>query len=324
MPAFYDKASLVAVLPPLRRGRIRDPRLRKWLARGTLVEHARPPELLSWVLAAAGHPRPVGGEGALRYWGETGDRPTGWMAAADPVYLEPRLDHLCVHAPLAAELPVFDVEPLAEHLDRTLGEASPFEFTCPGQHIYLRSSAPIATAASPPDAAHGERPNAFLPDGPGAAEHRRLLSEIEMALFEHPVNLERQRRGLHPVNSLWIWGGGIAPEEVQDPAAPLFTDEALLRGAWASKSALAMPWPGSFETCFETSDAGLVAVAPETVDAQLLEQWLGELRAALSAGRISSLVLLSRDGLELRMRRSHAARFWRRDHALLGAAHDGA
>ena len=31
---------------------------------------------------------------------------------------------------------------------------------------------------SPPDAAHGERPNAFLPDGPGAAEHRRLLSEI--------------------------------------------------------------------------------------------------------------------------------------------------
>ena len=145
-----------------------------------------------------------------------------------------------------------------------------------------------------------------------------------MALFEHPVNLERQRRGLHPVNSLWIWGGGIAPEEVQDPAAPLFTDEALLRGAWASKSALAMPWPGSFETCFETSDAGLVAVAPETVDAQLLEQWLGELRAALSAGRISSLVLLSRDGLELRMRRSHAARFWRRDHVLLGAAHDGA
>lgn len=45
------------------------------------------------------------------------------------------------------------------------------------------------------------------PTGPGAAGLRRLMSEIEMWLHEHPVNLQRVARGARPVNALWLWGG---------------------------------------------------------------------------------------------------------------------
>ncbi|MDF1589576.1 MAG: hypothetical protein P1P93_10580 [Gammaproteobacteria bacterium] len=36
----------------------------------------------------------------------------------------------------------------------------------------------------------------------------RLWNEIQMSLFELPVNKKRQQQGLLPINSLWFWGKG--------------------------------------------------------------------------------------------------------------------
>jgi len=36
---------------------------------------------------------------------------------------------------------------------------------------------------------------------------RRLVNELQMLWFDHPVNRERENRGLRPVNSLWLYGG---------------------------------------------------------------------------------------------------------------------
>ena len=36
---------------------------------------------------------------------------------------------------------------------------------------------------------------------------RRLVNELQMLWFDHPVNQERESRGLRPVNSLWLYGG---------------------------------------------------------------------------------------------------------------------
>jgi hypothetical protein len=324
MPASYDKATAIAVLPPLRRGRVRDARLRAWLSRAELSDLGRPPALLDWIVAAIGHDAVGGGEGALRLWGDTDQRPMAWAAAADPVYLEPRLDHLCIHAPLDVELPASDLAPLAGHLQNTLGEDARFRFECLGRHIYLRSAAPIATASASPETVHGEKPNDFLPAGERADAHRLLVSEIEMALHEHPVNHERQRRGLQPINSLWIWGGGEAPELRPQECPTLFADDALIKGYWLSREGRALPWPGDIQGCLDADTDSFVAVAPETVVDDVLDHWLGQLRSALQRGRLASLTLLSRDGIVARVRRSQAVRFWRRDHELLGLAADGA
>jgi hypothetical protein len=39
---------------------------------------------------------------------------------------------------------------------------------------------------------------------------RRLQSEVQMLLHEHPVNAAREARGLLPVNSFWLSGCGVA------------------------------------------------------------------------------------------------------------------
>src|SRR2546430_884920 len=36
-----------------------------------------------------------------------------------------------------------------------------------------------------------------------------LMNEAQMLLHEHPVNAEREARGLPALNSIWFWGGGV-------------------------------------------------------------------------------------------------------------------
>ena len=148
--------------------------------------------------------------------------------------------------------------------------------------------------------------------------HRNILSEIEMSLHEHEVNERRLAEGQQPVNSLWLWGGGMAPGKVTRPQPPLFADDPLLAGYWESATAVSDGWPGDFAACAEASLHGFVAVTPETdLRHETTESYLVELRSLLRANRVSRLILLFRDGLRAEVRRSHTLKFWRRDSALL-------
>ena len=51
---------------------------------------------------------------------------------------------------------------------------------------------------------------------------RRLVNELQMLWFDHPVNQARENRGLRPINSLWMYGGAepsrLRPvSQVDDP-----------------------------------------------------------------------------------------------------------
>jgi hypothetical protein len=134
--ASYDKNSAVVVLPPVRGGRLGDKSLRAWLAQSDLSVDNEPRELLASIVDELGLPCPDEGLAALRMWGQTGDRPTVWIAAADPVYLEPRLDHLCLHALQRAGIPASDLRPLFDHLQSTLASDKCFGFARLGQYGY--------------------------------------------------------------------------------------------------------------------------------------------------------------------------------------------
>lgn len=318
MNTSYDKNAAIVVLPAVTAGRLQNRSLRTWLAQSDLRYTPGPRELLASVTDELSLPYPASGFAALRMWGQTGDRPTKWIAAADPVYLEPRLDHLCLHALSRSDIAANELRALIDHLQQTLAGANQFGFTRLGSCSYLSSSAVLATATVPAYVIDQQKPDDYLPDGDGSASYRNLSSEIEMALHEHEVNVAREAQGLQPVNSMWLWGGGIAPELVIRPQPPLFSDDPLLTGYWYSATAVAEPWLGGIAACLEASVAGFVAETPVNAESpELLENCLLELRAALRADRVSRLVLLFRDGLRADVRRSHALRVWRRDSVWL-------
>lgn len=318
MNASYDKTAAVVVLPPVRGGRVEDRALRAWLAQADLSCDPEPKELLHRLTDELGLPYPPEGLAALRIWGQTGDRPTVWIAAADPVYLEPRLDHLCLHALSGVGIPSSDLRSLFDHLQETLADDERFGFARLGSNGYLRAAQPISTASVPAYVVNQREPGEFLPTGEHTAMHRNILSEIEMALHDHEVNQRRSAKGLPPVNSLWLWGGGRAPERTTRPQPPLFADDPLLAGYWESATAVGDLWPGSFEACADASLHGFVAVTPESDQrSETLCDYLRQLRALLRAKRVSRLILLFRDGVRADVRRSDTLRFWRRDDELL-------
>lgn len=297
---------------------LEDRSLRAWLARSNLSRARRNAELLERICQALALPFSHAGLGALRFWGQTGERPGAWIAAADPVYLEPRLDFLWLHALASDEFQTADLGGLVDYLQQTLGDDERLGFMRLGTYGYLRTNHALSTAHVSSVVADQGNPGDHLPQGADTASYRNLLSEIEMALHEHAINLRRVEQGYQPVNSLWIWGGGVAPDIVSRPQPPLFANDPLLLGYWASASAPASVWPGDITNCLDAAGDGFVAVMPQELhSAEILADSLGKLRRALQSGRLSHLTLLFRDGLTAEIRRSHAYRFWRRDTALL-------
>jgi hypothetical protein len=68
---------------------------------------------------------------------------------------------------------------------------------------------------SSPQAALGDDIAKHLPEGDAGRRWRHLLNEVQVILHNHPLNAERVRRGVAPVNSLWIWGAGMLPDWVR-------------------------------------------------------------------------------------------------------------
>jgi len=90
---------------------------------------------------------------------------------------------------------------------------------------YLHGEGEIPAAGSPLPEVAGEDIAAHLP---AAGPWRQRLNGIQMCLHDHPVNREREARGLLPINSVWFWGAG----RWVPPPAPrwqrIFTDDPLL------------------------------------------------------------------------------------------------
>lgn len=289
-----------------------DPSLVRWLYRGDLGQSEMPIDPIDALAGLVGARVPKEGRASLRFYGQTGDTPAVWMAGADPVYLEPRLDHLFLHAFAPGELSAAEFRAFFNHLQSTLAADGDFAFARVGAYGYLRSDTPVETADLSPAAVDQRIPNDWMPAGASAAVYRRRLSEIEMALHDHPVNATRVAAGLWPVNSLWLWGGGTLPDVERQALPPLFTNDPLLIGFWRKAGASMVALPVSVAECIAITEAGFATLLPMAPEVEpLLEPSLEALRTALFAGHLDEVRLHFANGLKVSLRRAHRFRYWR-------------
>jgi hypothetical protein len=107
---------------------------------------------------------------------------------------------------------------------RPLFGGTPFQATALQPHrwrMQLPDSMSLPTAS--PAAVMGHPMDAWWNQDVAARPWRRLLNEIQMTWYEHPVNAGREARGQLPVNAVWLYGGAAAwPRErgVQPAAEP--------------------------------------------------------------------------------------------------------
>jgi len=311
----------IVVLPPGLAGQIQDKRLRRWLSRGRLDQSVPTDELLYVVADLLGYDAREDGLAAMRFWGQTGERSAAWMAATDPVHLEARLDHLYLHDLRGENMPLSDLRTIFDFLQARLGSES-MAFARLGHQGYLRGEPEIATASVSAAVIDGLRPDEFMPKqgtDHNADDHHRLLSEVQMALHEHEININRMAAGRLEINSLWIWGGGTAPEITASPIYPLFGNDPLFRGFWHSRTGIVEDWSENFEACITLAVKGFVAITPDDLSSEAapVDHYLRRLKALQADGKIGRLTLLFRDGLRAEINAIDAWRIWRRESPLL-------
>jgi hypothetical protein len=289
---------------------------RRWLARGKLLRSAHGERLLQ-ALSALGARPPPEALGALRLWGQTGQQPTGWIAAADPVSFEARLDHLVLHA--LPELSAREVGEIFTYLQESLAAPDSVLFISIGALGYVRRNRPRAVASASPEVARGSSPEAFLPSGGAAGPHDRLQGEVQMCLYEAVINQRRAQAGMPPVNALWLWGGGVAQPSLSRSSPMslpvLFADDPLFKGYWRSVPAAVAGWPGDLDACLKASPQGFVAVPPggkQPDGAAAIDTHLSVLRRMLQRGRLRAVTVLFADGLRADRGCWDTLRLWRR------------
>ena len=120
---------------------------------------------------------------------------------------------------------------------------------------WLAQGQALAQPTASLDRVLGRNVDAWLPATPGLRTLRRLQNEMQMLLYTHPVNEERQERRLLPVNSVWFSGTGeLIPNNTTVPAAPLHLARPL------AQAALAEDWPAYAQAWAELDATAILAL----------------------------------------------------------------
>lgn len=79
------------------------------------------------------------------------------------------------------------------------------------RHILVWENGSIDVKLTPPHDILGKVIGEFKPKGMNSDYIWDIMKKSYDLLSNHPVNLERKKRGLNPANSIWLWGEGTKP-----------------------------------------------------------------------------------------------------------------
>jgi len=156
-----------------------------------------------------------------------------------------------------------------------------------------------------------------VPMGVGAAAVRRLMSELEMWLHEHPLNLRRIAAGEFSISGLWLWGGGAACSAQPRALPPLFGEDLAVEGLWQLAGSAIQPLPDKWSAIEDQSAAGAVVLVPVSSGIgpeallQIERDWIAPLLVhALESGIAATLLCADK---RFTLTGGARWRFWRRE-----------
>ena len=96
------------------------------------------------------------------------------------------------------------------------------------RHCLVVDNGKISGELTPPHDITGRPVKEYLPKGAVGEKYLNLMEKSHQLLKDHPVNLDRIKRGKNPANSLWFWGEGTKP------SLQSFKDKFSLKGGMIS------------------------------------------------------------------------------------------
>ncbi len=205
---------------------------------------------------------------------------------ADPVYQQIDMHSVLLGDPILLDLSIDEAQALVDALNKHLAVDALQLTAGAAQRWYLHGNRGLEIQTTSLTAAIGHNIGTTRASGVDAGYWQRLLTECQMILFDHPVNLEREKRGQLPVNSLWLWGEGSMPDLIGSPVdRQVIGDDFYTRSLAQFTQAT---WHDRLPDDLISSGASLVVerrlqTAVNTGDAALRQRVLGELETSLFA-----------------------------------------
>lgn len=229
-----------------------------------------------------------------------------WLSA-DPAWVQPEMNGVRLLACGQLQLTMDEALALADSLRPAFDDAGiALDITTPDRwHLRLPSNTPLPTFSAP-EQALGEDLSQHLPQGAEGKRWRVLINDIQVLLHQHPLNSARRARGLAPVNSLWLWGGGALSPPLPSTLTGVISDDLLLN-ALAARAGI--------KCLARTEDAVATATNGWLIDLQDLpirdieSVWLPVIEALMHR---HSLRLHFANGARWQSKPWHGWRVWRR------------
>jgi hypothetical protein len=231
---------------------------------------------------------------------------SSWLSA-DPAWVQPDLSGARLLACGQLQLSMDEALALAEPLKPVFSDAGmSLEVSSPDRwHVRLPSPMPLPDFDAP-EQALGEDLYEHLPQGPDGRRWRVLLNEVQVLLHQHPANTQRRARGLPPVNSVWLWGGGVLPQRVVTPLPGAIGEDVLLL-ALAKRAGI--PVQSRDQASVSAAAAGWLIDLQDLAADDIAATWWPLLQAQ---ARRQPLMLSFASGERWHARPWHRLRFWRR------------
>lgn len=252
------------------------------------------------------------------------------LMRADPVFQQMDINHAVL-----ADQSILDLELAeAQALTGTLNEhfqtdGVGFELA-DARRWYCSFKQPLDIRTKPLSWSVGRDVSAASPAGVDVSRWRSPLAEIEMLLYAHPVNEQRQLAGKVPVNSLWLWGEGVPVAAKNNQAARamvysniFYVDSIAHSLGLAARSVATLRDHRVGNNAVLVADDRLqraAATADEALRAQVLDelevQVFKPLWNSLGAGGIRSLSVWTGGDKWLSIEAAARYKFWRRTRPL--------
>jgi len=313
-------ASIEASLPSLelllargRRRTVSPCSLESWFSRSFEVQEESKSNLPAGALTVLGH----GIDPGERFW-----------LRADPVHLRADRDRLLLFPGQGLALTAAEAGLLGEALMRHFADRYTLRVLRPDVWV-LETASAAELHSKPPLELAGQNVDPNLPERGWHA----LLNEMQMAMYQHPVNTEREERGQPVANSVWLWGGGRLPAAARAPWQSVSAHDPVALGlARVAGASAGAPGAGAQAWLERAPEAGRHLIVLDALRAAralgdpaamadglraLEERWFAPLLDALRAERIGMVTLHAPEaGLAFETIRGDLRRFWRRPRPL--------
>lgn len=230
---------------------------------------------------------------ALSAQAEKFDVEGGYWFCAAPVHLALQRDAFFLHEEVPLRVNVEHAQALQETLNQHFKEDGLQFLLSASGAWYLKLThlfehfLPVKTHF--PQMAVGKNIHAWMPEGPAAQKWRALLNELQMVLFEHPVNQAREAAGELAINSIWLSGGGFMPcaPSAQLDDLLLMSDHPFYAGLAQYLHAQSSPLPDSFAALLQKKAANVRMFLPIEHSKKII----AAIHQGLKTKKISKLML---------------------------------